>query len=309
LVALGFLRESDESLTRVVATSADGLSWDVATLDEVPVPVRVTVAGPGLVGGGREDDEWFVAFWHSVDGTEWVRVPHSADFEDADFYDLIEGGPGVVAMGWFWSEGDRSGAAIWTSEDGTTFERTAEVGVEAEIDPIGGLGRIGDRLVMAALSWEPRAISFWSSTNGTDWAETHSEVLEVPFGFRAMALAGNGSQVLVLVGMEDDPSILAWTTTDGLTWQRSEGETPAMGGLRTLSSGGPGWVALGSQPAGVWVSPDGVGWSQVADDGTLFPEGTRVIDVAPLGPNVVVVGSVTADDIERPAVWIWQPGS
>ncbi|MEE8375050.1 MAG: hypothetical protein V3S26_01850, partial [Acidimicrobiia bacterium] len=57
----------------------------------------------------------------------------------------------------------------------------------------------------------------------------------------------------------------------------------------------------------VWTSTDGIEWTRVPDDGTVFGQGIGIIDIVPHQSGVVAVGSVTEDDTEHPAGWIWNP--
>jgi hypothetical protein len=81
--------------------------------------------------------------------------------------------------------------------------------------------------------------------------------------------------------------------------------------IRDISPGGPGLVAVGSheEQAAVWTSPDGLAWTRVPDDPTVFDihphtEFSEMTSVAALGDGLVAVGSKGG----VAAVWISHDG-
>jgi hypothetical protein len=158
-----------------------------------------------------------------------------------------------------------------------------------------------------------RAGAIWTSADGVTWTrvavdptvaggETTSVLLN------AVTAAGPG---LVASGTErigDDTDITILTSADGITWTRVP-STPDISGpggqfLRDLTPGGPGIVGVGGVDTGdpatasaaVWLSPDGLTWSRVADDPAVFGgnggfASMQAVTVA--GPLLVAVGSST----------------
>ena len=74
-----------------------------------------------------------------------------------------------------------------------------------------------------------------------------------------------------------------WTSVDGLTWSRVPDDESVFGAAEMFSvtAGGPGLVAVGGKarprsddydPA-VWTSVDGLTWSRVPDDESVFGTG------------------------------------
>ncbi len=135
---------------------------------------------------------------------------------------------------------------------------------------------------------------------------------KVPFtdGMRDVAAGGPG---LVAVG-EGDDGIAVWTSVDGITWSRAPHDKAVFGGANTMwsvTTGGPGLVAVGGGKgpehqrddgeATVWTSVDGIAWSRVRHDETIFGgEGQQqMVSVTAGGPNLVAVGWDTSDA----AVW------
>jgi hypothetical protein len=99
------------------------------------------------------------------------------------------------------------------------------------------------------------------------------------------------------------------TSPDGITWSRVPHYEAIFGGetgawMSSVTAGGPGLVAVGSQwslgvsTAAVWTSPDGITWSRVPHNETVFAEaGMRSVIAA--GAGLVAVGSAGSDA----AVW------
>ena len=87
-----------------------------------------------------------------------------------------------------------------------------------------------------------------------------------------------GGPGLVAVGFDrsgGDRDAAVWTSPDGITWSRVPHDEEVLGGerfqgMRSVTLGGPGLVAVGLNGPGddpdtdtaVWTSPDGITWSQ-----------------------------------------------
>jgi hypothetical protein len=230
----------------------------------------VTVGGPGFVAVGSDEGDAMVLT--SVDGVTWSRVPHDdavfGGAEDGHYTSMdsvTAGGPGLVAVGGSWSdaddqEGQEGDAAVWTSVDGITWSRVP-----------------------------------------------HDEEV---FGAASIMSVTAGGPGLVAVGMhgplgDGDPAV--WTSMDGLTWSRVPHDETVFGGadsqaMYDVTVGGPGLVAVGGsggdwwnpeQNAAVWTSVDGVTWSRVPDDESVFSSGGNpvLLSVTVGGPGLVAVGA------------------
>jgi len=228
----------------------------------------VTLGGPGLVAVGSvgNDADADGAVWTSVDGMIWSRVPHDeAVFGGDGAYAMdtvLVGGSGLVAIG-----GNERGAAVfWTSVDGFTWKRVSSDGFRG--------GVVNDVIA--------------------------------------------GGPGFVAVG-ENEQSAVVWTSVDGLSWSRVPHDQEVFGlrlgygnGMVGVTVGGPGLVAVGSDglnsdaPTGrahavVWTSVDGLTWSRVLHDESVFG-GTGdqgMFDVVVGGPGLLAVG----EDDEGATVW------
>jgi hypothetical protein len=238
----------------------------------------VTIGGPGLVAVGQtgnrtgpEDDNATV--WTSVDGITWSRVDHhEAMFGDASMSSVTAGGPGLVAVG----------------NDAVNDDL---------LNPSGGYAVV------------------WTSVDGFTWSRVpHDEAI---FGDASMTSVTAGGPGLVAVGSvpADDGDGMVWISSDGRTWSRVPPDDSVLGGageqeMRSVTAGGPGRVVVGMEgyhdgsnpsrersPNGyvpvVWTSADGITWSRVPHDETVFGEHTSptLHSVIAGGPGVVAVGA------------------
>jgi len=250
----------------------------------------VAAGGSGLVAVGAVGQSGTVltsidaAVWTSVDGVAWHRVTGQQGVLGGvgaqGMIDVVAGGPGYVAIG-FDNPGDEpwSGdAAVWTSRDGTAWERVT--------DEAGAFGGSGDRQMRAvavggpglvAVGWELTAdgqnAAVWTSVDGLAWARVDDQESLRRGAMLAVTAGGPG---LVAVG-----EAAVWTSVDGLTWERVGGHEAVFGNskLQTVTTGGPGLVAVGfNWPEGteewgdvaVWVSADGTTWERVPHDEAVF---------------------------------------
>jgi hypothetical protein len=161
----------------------------------------------------------------------------------------------------------------------------------------------------------------WTSPDGLTWSRVHDD--EAVFGgpgeqrMVSVTVAGPG---LVAVGF-DRPAVdgegnaAVWTSPDGHTWTRVPHDEAVFGGpsrqmMLSVTAGGPGLVAVGSDgpfvdrdepgvrinelaaDAAVWTSPDGFTWTRVPHDESVFggPGEQRMFSATAGGPGVVAVG-------------------
>jgi hypothetical protein len=279
LVAVGRDSVAIGSETYAVAavwTSVDGFTWSRVSHDDavfgratgLPDDIfrmtAVTAGGPGLVAvgerGGESDqveysggwigDRPVGAVWTSVDGVTWSRVPHDpkvfGEWEEdkgpvsapmhglgAAMRDVTTGGPGLVIVGDVYRGGWGTGrGAAWTSSDGVT----------------------------------------WSLAN--DQIEAVS-VEAVTAGGPGLVAVGLASETPTPSPANETWMAAVWTSTDGVTWSRVPPQPEVLGGpdfqnMSSVSTGGPGLVAVGESSQGptVWTSTDGITWSRL-DTATL----------------------------------------
>ncbi len=224
----------------------------------------MTAGGPGLVAVGAYDAYDAMAdIWTSSDGRTWSRVI-GQELGPGVINDVTCGGPGLVAVGD--GEGDGSArGAVWTSRDGLAWSRAPD-------DPVFGRGWI-----------------------------------------KAVTAGGPG---LVAVGFPHR----AWFSPDGLTWTRASvppvppdvypgdnGQTPQVY-LDDVAAAGDRLVAVGgmmmndeSHQAVVWISADGMTWTDVPLDREVFPLRSSIKEVIGGPDGFIAIG---ADDPDGPpSMW------
>ncbi|MGI9646955.1 MAG: hypothetical protein ACR2OI_00385 [Acidimicrobiia bacterium] len=207
----------------------------------------------------------------------WSRIPHDeavfgAVSGQAVMNGVTAGGPGLVAVGATGPE-----AAVWTSVDGLAWSRVPhnEAVLGGDSDPI-----CGGAAMMSVAAGGPGLVAV---------------------GFDRSLYTGNSDAAV-------------WTSADGITWSRVAHDETTFGGesdsacygpsMSSVTAGGPGLVAVGwdGQSAAVWTSPDGIAWSRVPHDESIFggAVGAATMNGVTLGgPGLVAVGS---DGLDA-AVW------
>lgn len=209
--------------------------------------------------------------WTSPGGSVWSPGPTGDGYEA---FDILAWEAGFIAVG------GQPGAEVWISEDGTGWYPAPQPG-----------GVFDDSDVV------------WSVTEG-----------------------GPG---LVAAGEVIDGPAVVWSSADGQTWARVPHDSEVFGlnaSIYSVTRGGPGLVAVGDVDASaatsagcmidcpdanaaVWTSVDGVEWTRVPHDPSVFgtPEiGTEILDVAVGESGLVAVGGV-GDDFLSPG-WISTDG-
>ena len=283
-----------------VWTSVDGLTWmrvpDDTTvfgghhpqhpeISNCPQSMYGVVGGgPGLVAVGFE--AWSVgmeanaAVWTSPDGLVWQRVPHDeAVFGGPDnqvMQAVAAGGPGLVAVGYDESGGDRD-AAVWASVDGLTWTR-----IPHDEAVFGGLQLEG--VAVAG----PGLVAVGSDSSGGD-------------PDAAVITSADG---LVWHRVPHDERVFG-----GPSWQQMYGVAAVESGVVAVGHdrSGDDWNAV------VWASADGLTWIWTPDYGGDFGGGRDqgMYSVVAAGPGVIAVGYADGQGIyeeTNAAVWVGTPG-
>jgi hypothetical protein len=291
----------------------------------------VIVGGPGLVAVGEGDDG--AAVWTSIDGFAWSRVPDpvSVFSGGATMFSVTAGNRGLVAVGGERGPEHESGdgdAAVWTSADGFTWSRVTHdesvFGGEGEQQMVsvtaGGPG-------LVAVGWDTSGGSpdaaVWTSVDGFAWSRVphnestfggdHDETMSsVAVGGPGLVAVGADSFLDVdrgqLTNYDDTISVAAvWTSIDGLTWQRVPHDEAILGGegnqwMDSVTSTAVGLVAVGGDwsrevhHAAVWMSVDGITWSRIHNDESVFggEHDQLMSSVTWVGSGVIAVGRAWA---------------
>ena len=298
VVAVGDAFSADENAMRdgLVWISADGRSWErVSDPDDFDFGGTglntVVAAGPGFVAGGSTCDTeerctagWRAGLWTSVDGRDWLRVPHDTALfgERSVIQRLLVRQEQILALGAVCDD-ESCGGVIWSSPDGRTWERawTNETMLNSLADGEAGLVAVGS-IGSDTGSWG----AVWTSTDGTDWQPVphDPEVFGDGQGtdvFMYDVVAGTDGYVAV---GSDGTDAIVWFSADAVTWERISFDTEVFGaasvfGVITWGDGfvafGPDWAiteeiggpvpglpSVPSRPT-IWVSSDGRIWHRI----------------------------------------------
>ena len=224
--------------------------------------------------------------------------------------------------------------------------------VRADADTLGGefthwmseVAAAGPGLVVvghvAARDSEPtdERAAVWISADGTSWSRAPESETFLSARMSGVTAGGPG---LVAVGeavRNGRGRAAVWTSTDGISWSQVAHDDTVFGELEagpprisSVTSGGPGLVAVGDVRSGqgassngvVWTSQDGTSWSRVPHDDEIFGRSeagrccTHMTDVVAGGPGLVAVGADWVGDepggseddgVSRAVVWTSSDG-
>ena len=153
-----------------------------------------------------------------------------------------------------------------------TFAKTRRLPVGTSLF-IGRAGGPWPRAQLVAVGWDefggdPEAV-VWTSPDGITWSRVpHDAAVFGGENIQEMKSVTIGGQGLVAVGSDglgDDPDTDAavWTSPDGISWSRVPHDAAVFGGkdsqgMNSVTAGGPGLVAVGSD--GLGDDPDAAVW-------------------------------------------------
>jgi len=119
----------------------------------------------------------------------------------------------------------------------------------------------------------------WTSQNGADWVRVpHEESIFGGTGGQAMWGVTTWEGGFIAVGVDGHKGAAVWTSPDGVTWSRVPHDEEVFAGpgrqeMWDVAASGAGLVAIGfdeegpmngsSEDQAIWVSDDGIAWSQV----------------------------------------------
>jgi hypothetical protein len=281
------------------------------------------------------------AVWVSPNGLTWERVAPEQDSLGGTGRQVMRGvaqhptDGDLVAVG---TDDESGGAAVWVSSgDSSAWEQVpyspavfGDVSIEDERQAMLGVtpGRpglqstlvaVGYGSVRADISGSREYGAVWSSFLSTTWRRVpHDEELFGSAGSVTMTAVAVGGPGFVAVGWDKSPPDLDaavwWSEDGGLTWTRvprldllREGEQV----MRAVAETSSGLVAVGETDgdAAVWISEDGIAWSPVQDDGTVFGGfGVQSMrGVVTFGEVLLAVGYDESGGDQDAAVWIRSP--
>jgi hypothetical protein len=197
-----------------------------------------------------------------------------------------------------------SSGKVWTTEDGLRWQQTSGItgGTNVEVHDltVGGPGMVA---VGQDFSDDGERAAVWTSTDGKTWTAVANQAV---FLNGEMNQVGGTDAGVVAFGGN-----VAWTSADGLRWQRATDATSRhiAQGITRLISLDDRLVAFVNRksPSGsleVWQRT-GAAWTKVAD----LPHSTGgIVRQAARGPRGwVAMGAVGIHDL--PTVWTSQDGT
>jgi hypothetical protein len=251
--------------------STDGMAWAaVAGASGIDGTVGAMASfGGEYLAGGRAKDGCGLMAWRSADGRSWrASEPWPGTVAACSDTPLVlglrAGTGGLVAFGIVRGNGG-AGDAFWTSSDGLTWAIHPQPSLGGNV---AGFTAAGPGYVAVGASGAPPHAVVWTSTNGATWTPVADQAALQDAYMADVATVADGT--LVAVGTARDATggafhFAAWTSADGLTWQRAPGAVnsndpgpysdDASVTVRQLASDGQRLVAIGAGTNGVWVSP------------------------------------------------------
>ncbi len=308
-----FMRSADNSPAAVITVTTEGTAQTtLPPTTTVPTTTSVPTTTAVPVTPVRLEMTW-----------EQVSTQSAFGLDDV-ISSVIEGGPGLVAVGGAMNAGNAD-AAVWTSADGVTWDRIAgpdvlgvTVGYQMIMDVANG------PMGLVAVGWVDTKFGdldppIWVSPDGLTWSRLTGNADAFSPGSLINAIT-TGGPGFVAVGISDVGSAAIWVSGDGKSWTRVEqplgdGYTDSQitdilatdSGLVAVGFADPEWQHFATGRVLAWTSQDGLTW----DRSDLGSETGTVWAVAGTGDTAIAVGN-TSDDS---AAWIssdaktWSPPS
>jgi hypothetical protein len=274
--------------------SADGVHWTYRSAifptslghDDTVQVTDIVATTTGWVAVGRDDpfcqlncglNPVRALVWTSTDAEHWTRIGGQPSFPGAAINAVTATDAGGLV-----AAGTAGGhAAIWTSADGLSWTRVAD-------NPMfGPQPGAGSQASVAAMG----------------------------------AAAGRGSVVVVAMAFDSGPGgapvVMAWRSSDGLTWTPATVEGGVEGQVFSVAATPSGFLATGpsgdtSCLGGIWSATDGSAWACAASEagftgfGPYAAAGSPTIDVAVGLTNVGCEDESACSNGLPGAIW-WRP--
>ena len=314
-----------------------GLAWSVAGSIQGSAGVADVVEWNGKLIAAADIDTGSgnleTGFWSSSDGISWTALTvNRAAFAGGGRVARMAVAPlGLIAWGWIGQpvctgqgEGmtcDPPPIMIWTSPDGTTWTRIADVSMfkNATIQDIAvgahGLVAAGDT------GWTQPAL--WTSSNGASWkrqdlgsptfAGAHfADVRTTVSGY--LIGGATGGKAPVAGGMQPPSTSVAaaWWSADGQNWTKATVHRSGNLGTTfgTIHVGAHGMVAIGSAEGGkgstAWTSIDGRTWQPAGAAPFAVPPGVSDTTTVPSNQISDDGTRMVAVSIDNSGLLLWE---
>ena len=242
---------------------------------ETPAPLSAIAMGPFEMTAGGDGEFGVEPLTEEPDANGIIMA--TALIESA-----VSGPNGFVAVGEL-NGSDGGVGAVWYSSDGSRWQRvphddelfgsTADIPNTMIVDVAAG--DAGFLAVGVHFSAERQQI-VWASPDGVTWTRT-----EVP-GFISSAVAATDTGWTVVGGGGLQGAV--WNSTDGLEWEAAPSEPflsdthnislqdVAFDGELLVTVGGTNATAVREERAAIWISDDGIEWTEVIDEQAAFDQ-------------------------------------
>lgn len=297
LWALGFTGHTSSGLggEPVIWASATGEDWARVSL---PIPVSASLQPQVLVevehlaavgdrllafGSVSALDSSVSVAWESADGNTWAET----NAPPVNFVTDVTSGPaGLVLTSRGYGEGT---GGVWLSPDGglTWVETTPSPGTATMSAVVG----TSDHYVLVGTLIRPDGRpqpAVWISPDGRSWSQAELEGHDADGSVSAVTLDGSGRWVAIGLLRA---AAATWRSSDGATWELTEGFLPAGDRLH-----GSGWRLTGL-PRGflivdlygtAWFSGDGAVWQTI--EAPPSPEGgEHAGGIARIAERIIII--------------------
>jgi hypothetical protein len=247
----------------------------------------------------------------SNDGFEWVGIGQldmaSSPCSLAALTEISGQVVAIIAR----AEPEPTAPDVWTSGDGSTWHEVSDS--ETGFTPGDALTQaVGFEGALVGIGWDADGSVIWSSVDGKSWMR---QPLAASSGPAAVMGITTDGETVVVVGRDWEANrATAWTSNDGTAWNQQIIPTScAASSLAVVAHGPSGFVAAGpcqmgpdaALRAGVWISADGVTWSEVKDTDLALLGYAASIAGGPDGFLIAgwTVEQETADRSSADTVW------
>ncbi len=299
--------------------SSDGATWTfTGGFPTQTLLAAVASNDQRYVAVGRDGNG--ATAWTSTDALTWQKVASpSFSLSPLRLTSIVAWKGGFVAGGYKGNEFLSADAALWSSPDGLTWQRTTDAaefhdarvwGVAAGPNGLVAVGQAGP-------ADAPGAAVVWTSSDGRTWSRVPDGPAFHDGRMRAVASVPGIGFVAVGEDLAGDTGII-WVSKDGRQWERAPSD-PSLGrpGIQVriyaVTSGPNGAIAAGTIDTGVqygqaeiWTSSDGRAWKPV-------PTGPEFLDnevsaATRWNDRVVAVGDRGAPDAYQATAWLSPSG-
>lgn len=285
----------------------------------------VGASGPaGFVGFSPVlgSNGYFATGWFSSNGIDWRQINVDATFAPGFIpSSVVYGANGYLVSGWFeadrpFGDGPAVRGPIFGSTDGLTWSRMTEDGLVTDGDmgvaTYGTPGYVSlyDDSVADGESDLEYYVAAWFSDDGQTWIRvSHDAEAFGSAGWISVRDVTYGPSGFVAIGADDargGQDGVVWHSPDGIDWARVPNKNDIFGGpagpstwieMEAIAYGNGTYVIVGVGPPTptIWVSPDGLNWSLLPNDGGVFGGAEQSLDISDVAfgeQGFLAVGSV-----------------